>query len=403
MSPLLVSAVFEFGYGCATLPKPLAGKFVQGIGWRRDQLAYLAREIHPNAFLALQQTLNELEKCGGDLDDLLDSEVDDLFEGFCEPLCANGDPLEDVYDKWMERATHFQTVAAGGLEESPCWDWFQRGCLLGQYEILGRGRAGPDLGLNTLKYRVAHIPEALLKHDEDESLNSVRTCSTRLADFDFAKEGIEAWVREVSREDFSRTETHNLLGVKDFRSLMGHVRYDIMVLIRKSPLEKLLSDSPPSPTPAEANKDAGAAEPAQDWRSGYLGLEFDDGGKIVLHAGEDVEPPTFKWDADKQQILINDVPLDQYEGAVISDSGWDKTTFERNAWLYVKCLEGVPYATICSKMKTLCAELNKIGRKWRAISSEQGVQVRASAFAKRLGLPELPPRQIGRPPRRSRQ
>lgn len=243
MSPFVVSVAFEFGYGCATLPKPPAGKFVQGIEWSREQLAYLAREIHPNAFMVLQQTLNELEKCGSDLNDLLDSEVDDLFDGYCEPIYANGDPLEDVYEKWMDRVDHFQIVAADGLEESPCRDWYRRGYLLGRYAIMGRGSVGPEPGLNTLKDRIRLIPEALLKHGEDPSVNGVRACLARLAYFDFAKEGIEAWVRE----DTSRTESHNMRGVKDFRGLIRHVRYDITALIRNSPLENLLPNFTPSP------------------------------------------------------------------------------------------------------------------------------------------------------------
>ncbi|MGA2069597.1 MAG: hypothetical protein ABSG86_31890 [Thermoguttaceae bacterium] len=105
----------------------------------------------------------------------------------------------------------------------------------------------------------------------------------------------------------------------------------------------------------------------------------------------DPKPPTFQWDENEQQILIDGVPLDQYEGTAISDSGWNKAEFERNAWIYLQCMQNVTYAEICGEMK-------RMQPRWDAIGSIQGIRPRAIEFAKRLRLPLPANRRRGRRP-----
>jgi hypothetical protein len=104
----------------------------------------------------------------------------------------------------------------------------------------------------------------------------------------------------------------------------------------------------------------------------------------------------FDWDEREQHILIDGVPVDQYEGAVIQKSGWDKAEFERNAWIYLQCMQNVTY-------KNICKGLGKMVPRWSSIDKEQGIRPRAIEFAERLGLPPPPPRRRGRPPRNKPQ
>jgi hypothetical protein len=103
------------------------------------------------------------------------------------------------------------------------------------------------------------------------------------------------------------------------------------------------------------------------------------------------KPPTIEWDENEQQILIDGVPLDQYKGTAISDSGWDKAEFERNAWIYVQCMKNVTYWQIRAKMERMRSG-------WDAIASIQGIKPRAIEFAKRLRLQPPAHRRRGRRP-----
>ena len=64
----------------------------------------------------------------------------------------------------------------------------------------------------------------------------------------------------------------------------------------------------------------------------------------------------------------------------------DKSSEDRDRWIYEKCLEGMPHGNIVLKLKA-----NKEG--WQHISTPQGIRDRAIKYAKRHGLPEPPPRR----------
>jgi hypothetical protein len=99
-----------------------------------------------------------------------------------------------------------------------------------------------------------------------------------------------------------------------------------------------------------------------------------------------------EWDEQEQELLIDGVPLDQYQGTAVQNSGWDKADFERNAWIYLQCLQNVTYPRIC-------AELRRMAPRWYPIEKVQGIRPRAIEFAKRLGLPPPSHRRRGRPSR----
>jgi hypothetical protein len=99
--------------------------------------------------------------------------------------------------------------------------------------------------------------------------------------------------------------------------------------------------------------------------------------------------PELEWDEREQQILIDGVPLDQYTGTAVQDSGWGKADFERNAWIYLQCMQNVTY-------KVICKELKRMKPRWISIGTVQSIRPRAAEFAERLGLPLPPPRQRGR-------
>jgi len=216
-------------------------------------------------------------------------------------------------------------------------------------------------GLPTLQERVGKLPQGFL--ERNAWLNDFRS-------FDFENLGPKEWsgIRPSAEEIAIHGEAY-FPKVEDYKSLFSYFGRRLRCAVASA-------------------------------RDRYpLVLLHQSSSKVIVP--KDTTPTTITWDDRELQIFINGEPLDQYVATVIQPSGWDRNTFERNAWIYVKCLEGVPYATICSKMKSLCNQLNKMDRKWRVISDPQGIQTRAREFAKRLGLPELPRRQPGRPSHRA--
>jgi hypothetical protein len=132
----------------------------------------------------------------------------------------------------------------------------------------------------------------------------------------------------------------------------------------------------------------------------YNRLEGDDIGAVEFLVGTTAAdndcrlaaaPPMISWDQHGQQILINGVPVDQYEGTVVHDSGWEKAEFERNGWIYLQYRQNVT-------LKNICTTLKKMEPRWSAIEKQQGIRPRAEEFAKRLGLPLPAARRPGRRP-----
>ena len=126
-----------------------------------------------------------------------------------------------------------------------------------------------------------------------------------------------------------------------------------------------------------------------------IGTSNKQGGEIGQDLTAD-NPVTSKirleWDEQEQQLLIDGVPLDQYQGTAVQNSGWDKADFERNAWIYLQCMQNVTYPCIC-------ADLRRMAPRWDPIEKVQGIRPRAIEFAKRLGLPPPSHRRRGRPSR----
>lgn len=90
-----------------------------------------------------------------------------------------------------------------------------------------------------------------------------------------------------------------------------------------------------------------------------------------------------------RENLARGVHVDDYPSAMIARSGWDSSTFARNAWIYVQCRRNVPYKEIRHRMQ-------RDHPNWDPIASNQGIQKAARCFAQRVGLPEPPARQRGR-------
>jgi len=111
-------------------------------------------------------------------------------------------------------------------------------------------------------------------------------------------------------------------------------------------------------------------------------------------AAHDVSADTIKrqlkWSGERRAFVINGKKVEKFPTALVQSSGWDKETFERNAWVYGECVQGRAYASIVR-------DLGHHHKEWALIESSQGIRRAAKAFAERLNLEAPPARQSGRP------
>lgn len=131
---------------------------------------------------------------------------------------------------------------------------------------------------------------------------------------------------------------------------------------------------------------------------------------IKRHVGMITDPDLATWHAKGEYLwvqpsqgaksiaLLKAPPLDQ---SVVRGLEWAAEQFTdevvrdpaieaRDKWIYEQCLKPVAY-------KTIIRRLNKERVTWERITSIPGIKKAARAYAKRHGLPPIPPRKRGRP------
>lgn len=103
------------------------------------------------------------------------------------------------------------------------------------------------------------------------------------------------------------------------------------------------------------------------------------------------------WDSDLESLVVNGRKVDRFPFGLIQSTGWDRRTFERNAWLYSKYLLGLAQGEILLQLRQTVVHQQRDGEApWDLIETCPGIVRAAKAFADRLNLPPLPSRQKGR-------
>jgi hypothetical protein len=90
-----------------------------------------------------------------------------------------------------------------------------------------------------------------------------------------------------------------------------------------------------------------------------------------------------------QKWVLDHPGAPSYAAPAGAATGWDQATYDRNAFIYEKALDGEVWASIQAMVKKRSD--------WAALDTIQGVKHAAAAFAKRTGKPPVPARQAGKP------
>ncbi len=203
-------------------PEKLSANVWSGL---RDDLDDLVTEIHPNSFFVLQRTLTELQDCGVAIAPIPQAELDELYVRTfhrSHPLPEGTKPisLSDEYRKWSHLVAHFHNIAATGLAESPCRNWFHCGSELGRCMTDSR----PWL-LNHLKDSFRDLPKAFCANTEDAWMDGIRNWLMRLADFHFLRpsllDRLKDSLRDLPETFCANTEDAVMEGIRNWLTCLA--------------------------------------------------------------------------------------------------------------------------------------------------------------------------------------